>query len=146
MIPWHELYPQDKQPDDGAISAYINNGLWEMFHSFIQETYKVEPVHTYSVCSGQPGWNVKYKKSSKALCTLYPMDGFFIALVVIGNKEMHDADLLIPVCSNYIQDLYASAALYNGTKWLMIHVTDPAVLEDTKNLIQLRVKPKIKNN
>ncbi|WP_423245054.1 DUF3788 family protein [Heliorestis acidaminivorans] len=25
---------------------------------------------TYSKCSAQPGWNVKYKKSGKSLCTL----------------------------------------------------------------------------
>lgn len=30
---------------------------------------------------------MKYRKSGRSLCTLYPMDGHFVALVVIGEHE-----------------------------------------------------------
>ncbi|KAB2952754.1 DUF3788 family protein [Heliorestis acidaminivorans] len=36
----------------------------------MEEAYQAKPHITYSKCSAQPGWNVKYKKSGKSLCTL----------------------------------------------------------------------------
>ncbi len=40
----------------------------------------------YSKCSLKPGWNVKYKKSGKALCALYPMEDYFIDAGEIGKN------------------------------------------------------------
>lgn len=84
------------------------------------------------------GWNMKYKKSGKSLCTLYPMRGYYIALVVIGRKEMIEAELLMPLCSDYVQTVFHDTKTGNGQKWLMIDVREREVLEDVLNLIQLR--------
>ena len=83
---WNELYSEYEKPGMEEIVKFIGQSgeLWEDLISYIEKTYKVKPQNSYSCCSAQPGWNVKYKKSGKSLCTLYPMDGFFIALVVIG--------------------------------------------------------------
>jgi hypothetical protein len=89
------------------------------------------------------GWNVKYKKSGKSLCTLYPMDGYFIALIVIGNKEVAETELFLPLCSKYVQELYKKTTFSCGGRWLMVNITDKDILEDVKNLIKIRVKPKI---
>lgn len=90
----------------------------------------------------QPGWNLKYQKSGKSLCTLYPMEGFFIALVVIGNKESYEADLCLPSLSCYMQNLYHNTVSSAGSRWLMINVTEASVLEDVIRLIQIRSKSK----
>lgn len=96
----------------------------------------------YSKCSAQPGWNIKYQKSGKSLCTLYPMEGYFIALVVIGEKERPQAELLMPALTPYTQEIYHNAGGLNGARWLMLNVTAEDVLQDVKSLIMLRVKPK----
>jgi hypothetical protein len=70
------------------------------------------------------------------------MEGYFIALVVIGNKEMTETELLIPSCTEYVKNLYHDAPFSLGGKWLMIHVTDSDILKDTKELIKIRVSPK----
>jgi hypothetical protein len=88
---------------------------------------------------------VKYKKSGRALCTLYPDAGQFIALVTIGAKEATEAELLLPTCTEFLRELYARTQTFNGARWLMIHVTDEGVLEDVKKLIRLRVAPKEKS-
>ena len=72
------------------------------------------------------------------------MEGFFIALVTIGNKELTETELLMPVCTKYIQELYQTVPFSLGGKWLMINVTEKEILEDTKNLIKIRVAPKAK--
>jgi AraC family transcriptional regulator len=84
------------------------------------------------------GWNVKYSKSGKALCTLYPKQGHFIALVNIGAKESVEADLMIPLCDEYTQELYRDTKSGKQGKSLALEITNDSVLCDLKELIALR--------
>lgn len=141
---WYQLYSKNNQPSLEQISEFIDNSLWQNFNEKLQNLYQTEPKLSYSSCSMQAGWNVKYQKSGKSLCTLYPMYGFFIVLVVIGNKEMAEAELLIQTCTTYVSSLYQNTVFSAGGKWLMLKVTDDKILEDVISLIQLRVRPKNK--
>jgi len=139
---WSQRYASDQVPTFEAMDTFINSPLWSDLNTYLQKAYAIVPKITYSGCSLQPGWNVKYQKSGKSLCTLYPMQGFFIALVVIGSKEMTEAELCMPLCSAYTQTLFTSTEVFMSSKWLMIHVTDADVLNDARRLIALRAKPK----
>ncbi len=139
---WNELYSKDSRPDLTAVSAYIGSPLWGELCSHLEAAYGVSPTVDYSICSGAPGWNLKYKKSGRALCTLYPAEGFFTCLVSVSSKEVTEAELLLASCTNYLQELYRNTKLFNGGRWLMISVTEPEILEDVKALISLRVKKK----
>lgn len=86
----------------------------------------------------QRGWNIKFKRAGRSLCTLYPMEGYFIALVVIGERERAETELMLPSCTEYLQKPYKETKAGMGRKWLMIHVTDEAVLEDVKKCIAIR--------
>lgn len=137
---WSLLYNRDNPPTPEAIAAYIDNPLWDTLSAHLKDTYRSTPAMAYSVCSGAPGWNVKYKKSGRALCTLYPAAGFFTCLVCIGGREAVEAELLLPACTEYLQTLYKNAGSLNGARWLMIDVTAPEILADTKALIALRAQ------
>ena len=142
MPEWHLLYPGERAPSAEQIADYIQNPVWQALNHHLQRAYDTAPTVAYSGCSMQPGWNVKYKKSGKSLCTLYPMQGYFIALVAIGPKEMPEAELLILTCSAYTQALFADTKTWQGQKWLMIDVKDEDTAKDVIDLIALRVKPK----
>lgn len=143
---WAQQYDGSNQPTKEQISSYIQTPLWEEMNAFLKDSYQTEPTCQYSRCSAQPGWNIKYRKAGRSLCTLYPMQGFFIAMVVIGNKEQAETELLLPVLSAYTQKLYADSPFSTGGRWLMMHVTDEKVMADAKALIQIRrkIKPKKK--
>ena len=138
MRNWSELYLQSTQPTPEQITIFINSPLWSAFREYIESIYRVSPEYAYSQCTAQKGWNVKYKKTGRALCTLYPMDGYFIALVVIGNREQADVELLMPSLGDDIQMLYDRTPSSCGGRWLMIEVRTTAVLEDVKKLIGVR--------
>lgn len=142
---WSKLYGPDSMPESGKISGFIDSPLWGEINKFLRDTYGAEPKVTYSRCSAQMGWNVKYQKGGKSLCTLYPMEGFYIALVVIGEKEIPETELILPTCCDYIQELYKSVRFSCGGKWLMINVTSPEILSDVIRLIKIRVRPKTKS-
>lgn len=139
---WQQAYPKDRQPTIEEIRAFIASPLFNGLCDWTQSAYEVEPKVEYSVCSGAPGWNVKYKKGGRALYTLYPDAGFFTALVTIGAKEAAQAEMLLPACTEEIRALYVRTKEFNGARWLMIRVTSEGVLEDVKNLVRLRVAPK----
>ena len=41
-----------------------------------------------------------------------------------------------------MRKLYAEAPPYNGSRWLMIEVTDSDILQDVKSLIDVRINTK----
>lgn len=139
---WNQRFPKEQQPSLEEIDAFIDSPLWGELRRWAEERYAVSPKVEHSTCSGAPGWNVKYKKSGRSLCTLYPEEGAYTALISVGAKEMPQAELLLPTCSDYVRKLFSGSAAFNGGRWLMIRVSDARVLEDVKRLISLRVAPK----
>ena len=139
---WIKTFPRGVEPGFAQICAYVENPCWDSLNGYLQDTYTVKPTIEYSRCSAAPGWNVKYKKSGRSLCVLYPDNGFFTCLVSIGAKEAPEAELLLSACTEYTQNLYWNVQLFNGSRWLMILVTSEDTLEDVKKLISTRVRKK----
>jgi len=137
---WSETYPKHTQPTLEQMNDYVGNPLWLEFCASLETGYGIKPIIEHSTCSGAPGWNVKYRKGGRALCTLYPRDGYFIALVSVSAADATEAEMLLPNCSEAMQALYRRTTPFNGGRWLMIDVTDKAILADTLRLIGLRVK------
>lgn len=141
---WNELFNVNHVPSYEDIKQYIGEGesIWSDLLLYIEKAYQVQPKMTYSKCSAQPGWNIKYQKGSKSLCTLYPMKGFFIALVVVGAKEEEEVERALGTFTPYVQGLYRKTSFSCGGRWLMIEAKDKSVLKDIKSLMAIRVKTK----
>ena len=70
------------------------------------------------------------------------MKGYFIALVVIGMREMNEAELLMPLCTEYTQILFKQTISGYSGKWLMFDVKSIDILNDVKRMIALRANNK----
>jgi len=140
---WSELFNNRHEPLDNQIREFVDSPLWDDLTNYLQETFKVKPKLFYSCCSMDKGfwkgWNVKYKKAGKSLCTLYPKKGYFITLIAVGAKESGEADLLIPHCDKYTQELYQQTKSGTTGKSLAMEITNKKILRDVKNFIELRV-------
>ena len=62
----------------------------------------------------------------------------FIALVVVGSRELTEAEFLMSLCSDYVQTVFKNTKTGNGQKWLMLEVQDSEIMEDVFSLINLR--------
>lgn len=49
-----------------------------------------------------------------------------------------EAELLLSACTEYVRNLYWNTKPFNGGRWLMVSVTSGEVMEDVKNLVDLR--------
>ncbi len=140
---WYEHFDKEHEPSDEQIAEYIATPLWSELADYLQQTYNIKPKIEYSSCSMDggiwKGWNVKYKKGGKSLCTLYPKQGHFLSLITVSEKDVVEADLLISLCCDDIKELYNRTPFgKNCGKMLGIEVTSEEILSDMKELIALR--------
>lgn len=128
-------------PSYDEILDYINKPvriLWQEMNSFIQQRYNASPKISYSKCSGKPGWNIKYQKSGRSLCTLYPEKDGFVVLVVITLELIPVIEAISTEFDPTILEMIRTAKPLNGTLWLMIGVEDQVILDDVKQLLLLK--------
>ena len=137
---WENLFNENHQPTYNDVKCFINNDLWNELCTFIETECKSSPKMDYSKCSMQKGWNIKYKKRGRSLCTLYHMDGYFIALIVIGEREKNETELVMSSFSSYLRELYHKTPFSLGGQWLMIDVKEKSTLEDVFKLLQIRAR------
>ena len=140
-LPWDVVWPQQMKPGLSDIAAWVNNPLLEELADWMKETYQVESSIEFSRCSMDRGWNIKYKKGSKALCALYVRQGWFTAMVTLGAKQTAELETLLPTFSAAFRKLYEKTPLFNGGKWLGVDVKKPAQLEEVQRLILMKAKP-----
>ena len=141
---WRAAFSREHQPQPAEMAAFINSPHWQTLSSYIEETFHIQPQYDYSTCSMQEGWSIRYRKGVRAICSMYPMEGYFMCMVSIGHKELAEAEELMKDCSEYIQHLFEKTDLFNGGKLLLAKVQDEEVLEDVKKLIELRCRGKKK--
>ena len=145
---WSELFGKEYKPSNEQIEEFVDTQLWGDLADHLQQSYNTNPNLSYSGCNmdggSWKGWNVKYKKNGKSLCTLYPKQGYFLSLITIAEKDAAEADFLISLCCDYVKDLYSRAQFgKNYGKMLGLEVRNEEILRDMKTLMALRVKNKV---
>ncbi len=125
------------------IFSYINEPAltwWKALNTFIQQKYQVSPKISYSKCTAQQGWNVKYQKSGKSLCTLYPEKESFIILIVIKLALVDFIESMVSSYDPSVMEIVRTARPFNGTKWLMIRVESEAIMNNVRDLLVLKLE------
>jgi len=93
-----EKFDKETQPTEAELKEFANTALFDDIDSHLREVYKTKPKIAYSSCAMDKnvwrGWNIKYQKSGKSLCTLYPQDGYFLALIPGKGFEVRTEETL----------------------------------------------------
>lgn len=134
-----DLQDKNSCPSLEEIGGYVRNPVFLEFCSDIQNTYQCREKIEYSSCSWERGWNIKFKKAGKTLCTLYPRECFFTVMVVVGEKGKAPVEAVLPECTKQLQSIYRQTREGNGQRWLMVDLEDKdALYHDLLRLIQIR--------
>lgn len=142
------MYQKETQPFDrndatlsptlAQIDSFLTTPLWYRFRTWLVSTYPVKPVFAFSKCSLAYGWNIKFKKGRKTLCTVYLQDNGFTVMVVVANKQAPLVEEALPTFCEAVRNTYNTTTEGNGQRWLMLNITDPAVLDDIATLLAIR--------
>ena len=138
---WAELYSEAARPTLEEIDAYAHTPLWPQLRAYLAAAYGAGPRLEYSRCGLEPGWNVKFRRGSKSLCTVYLRPGFVTAMVSVAPKDEEAAQMVLLTCTAETQAVYHRSAASKMGRWLMLDITSPEMLEDVKALLAVRVKP-----
>ncbi|MCL2578691.1 MAG: DUF3788 domain-containing protein [Oscillospiraceae bacterium] len=139
---WSEMFTKGNQPSQSQIQDFVGCPLWGDLDAHLQQEYKIKPKMSHSSCAMDggmwKGWNVKYQKGGKSICTLYPKQGYIQSLVPVSLQDLGEVELMLPTFTAYTQDLFAQSGTYRNGKSLAFMVKDEDVLQDMKGIIALR--------
>ena len=138
---WTQQFPLNRQPAMEDVDRYADNPLWPEFRQYLKDAYGAEPRMEFSRCGLEPGWNLKFKKGSKALTTVYLRPGYVTAMISVAPKDEAAAEGILLTCTEATRSLYRRTASSKMGRWLMMDLTAPEILEDAKALLALRSKP-----
>ena len=96
-----EVFHKENQPTEDEIKEFVGTEISVLFtdlDNHLREDYKIKPKLAYSSCAMDNniwrGWNIKYRKSGKSLCTIYPQQGYFLVLIPGKYFEVRNEDRL----------------------------------------------------
>jgi hypothetical protein len=136
------LLDRDHKPGKEDIYQAIGDDAkkaWDSIQEFLAKYYKIEPETVFY--GKNHGWNMRYRKSGRTLCSLFPEKGSFSVLIVFGKKEVEKATGILNEFSANIQDIILNTEQLHDGRWLSIRVYKKEENEDIKKLIKIKKRP-----
>jgi len=114
---------------------------WTSLRAMLAERYPdLAPGIDYG--GARYGWQVRYRKVGRPLVSLFPEQDGFTSLVVLGRAEVAEAEPILDRLSPAMQRLLGGTAQLHDGRWLWIRWPEDGTVEDVRELIQLRRRPK----
>ena len=137
------MLDKTRKPESNDILSFLGNQVakkWSEIENFLKTHYDFVPETVFY--GNKYGWTVRYRKSSRTLCSLFPEKGSFTVLITLGKRE---SELVLsmkgdlnPQIFNLIQE---SRQLRDG-RWLWIRILKTTDITDIKKILAVKRKPK----
>jgi hypothetical protein len=137
---YERMLNKDHQPTDREILKTIGDTVpWLELKQYLESSYDfVRELVDY----GKHGWTIRYRKSGKTLCSLFPEKGAFTALVVLGKKVAEKALSMMDQFNASVRKLLDDAEQLHDGRWLWIRARKQSDINSIKELLKLKRKPK----
>ena len=137
------INPNDKayQPSVEEVSEYVGNSLFDELLEHMESKYRAQKKFEFSGDNNLPGWNIRFLKSGKTLCRVYPREGRFFVLIIVGRKEKQLMEEAMPQMSQRMQTVYENTREGMGQRWMGIgfNYKEP-IYDDLLTIIEIRRK------
>ena len=137
------LYAKEKEPSEEAMREFIGARFaedWINLKEFLKEYYDFNPETVFY--GKKYGWTIRYRKSGKTLCSLFPEDSNFTVLIVLGKKEVEKVEKILKELSAALRKQFNSTDQLHDGRWLWIRMSSTRSLSDIKKILQIKRKPK----
>ena len=139
---YERMLDKTHQPTEAEILETVGQtAAWLDLRQYIETRYGDWPPEL-KFYGKRYGWTVRYRKSGKTLCSLFPERGAFSVLIVLGKKEVEKALAMADgFGANTRAVLEGTEQLHDG-RWLWIRVLNVDDAEDVKRLLRAKRKPR----
>ena len=125
--------------EEEILSTIGKTAAWLDLTQFIEQNYDFAPELAFF--GKKYGWTLRYRKSGKTLCSLFPEQGAFSALVVLGRREAEKALLMLGEFGPGVRTALEETEQLHDGRWLWIRVLSVDDADDVKKLLRLKRRP-----
>jgi len=132
-----------REPTEEEMMSFVGEkakAAWTELRQFIEDNYDFMPETVFY--GAKYGWTVRYRRSGKTLCSLFPEKGGFSVLLVLGRKDSEKALSMRDELSTRMNTILRSTEQLHDGRWLWIRVLVMNDVDDVKKLLQTKRKPK----
>ena len=132
-------------PGDSEIAEWLGdeaNKYWKTVIRLIERDYPNIFIPEWLFGGKKHGWSLRYKKS-RSFCTLIPEKHRFALLIVFGAEERKKVESMRDRLSAQTRKQYDAATIYHDGKWVLVTVDSGTVVEDVRQLLAVKRRPKI---
>ncbi len=137
------MLDKTRKPDSKEIISFIGDQIgpkWFEMKDFLKTHYDFKPETVFY--GNKYGWTVRYRKSGRTLCSLFPEKGAFTILITLGKKESELVlSMKLELSSQLFNLIQESKQLRDG-RWLWIRILKTNDITDIKKILAVKRKPK----
>ena len=131
---------RDEQPSESDIRKRIGKEVlpvWDDVRNFLEEQFSdYQPELTFY--NEQEGWAIRYRSGLQHLCTLFPEQGAFLALIPLDPQEDQKAAEMIDYFNARLRDLLSRPSSLPQGRWLWHRLEDHTDFVGFKLLLELK--------
>ncbi len=139
---YKRLLDKENKPSREKIQKTIGENAksaWNDLQKFLNTNYDLTSEAVFYGLNY--GWAVRYRKSGKTLCCLFPEEGAFSVLIVLGKKEVEKTMLVLDKFGNNTKEIISNTKQLHDGRWLWIRIIRINEINDIKSLIRIKRKP-----
>ncbi|WP_040210286.1 DUF3788 domain-containing protein [Clostridium polynesiense] len=112
---------------------------WCSINNFIKDNYNMDMIWDNGGKTGV--FELKYRKSGKTFCALYPREEGIRILIIFGRNERGKFEASREYFSDDMNYFYDSTHEYHDGKWLYLDITKDTIMKDIEGLLLIKKKP-----
>ena len=113
----------------------LRQPAWEELVRFIRERFTAQ--EEFRFYGKNYGWAMRFRKSGKALASLYPVENGFTIQIILGAAETQKARALR--LGKRVERIIDEAHAYPEGRWLFIPVKSAKDIKDVEQLLALKL-------
>lgn len=137
----------EKVPTEEELNQLMEEDVfktWRAINNFIMDNYDMDMLWDNGGKTGV--FELKYRKSGKTFCALYPREKGMRVLIILGKNEREKFETSRKDFSEYINNFYDHTRQYHDGKWLYLDIINNPVIADIERLLFIKKKPNRKRS
>lgn len=131
---------REELPSESMIRERIGKEVlpvWEDVRNYLEEQFSnYQPEMIFY--NNQEGWAFRYRSGLQHLCTLFPEQGAFTALIPLSPQEDQKALEMIDYFNARLRDLLSRPSTLPQGRWLWLPLEDHTDFVGLKLLLELK--------
>lgn len=141
------MIDKEHEPTEKEMVSFIGEKAkeaWLEMRRFVEDNYEINPETVFY--GAKYGWTIRYRKSGRTLCSLFPERGGFSVLIVLGRRESEEAVSMRNELGSRIYELLENTKQLHDGRWLWIRLSTISDIDDVKKLLRIKKPKKIKTS